>query len=128
MGIHWRVEMDAVRYGMVNVEQHKIDFQEQITQVESKTIYLATGDQKEECNFKERYNAKGFNVLSKWDLAEAYDQTVKVKIAGPSMVEQLKQMPFDIVAIIDYLLLLRGQIFLGVGLSSFSGHIFLNEK
>ncbi|TGO08309.1 hypothetical protein BTUL_0215g00120 [Botrytis tulipae] len=117
IGIHFRGESDwpqsfGSREDQMNFFTREIELASTAQGAAEgiKTIYMSCGDDAAISAFREPLSALGYRVYDKWNLASS--------LSDPSLI--LDEMEFDIIAIIDYAVLVEAAIFLGVWMSTFS--------
>ncbi|PQE07193.1 AlteRNAtive oxidase protein [Rutstroemia sp. NJR-2017a BVV2] len=111
IGVHLRGEMDWP--GSFGTKDQQMDFfTQEIEQTKGrlKTVYVSCGSTGAIQAFRERLEPLGYSVHDKWSL-----------VAGqPIISDKLKDMEFDLAAIVEYQVLLEAKLFLGVWMSTLS--------
>ncbi|KAF7920671.1 hypothetical protein BELL_0197g00090 [Botrytis elliptica] len=117
IGVHFRGESDwpqsfGSREDQMNFFRQEIELASTAQGAAEgiKTIYISCGDEAAISTFREPLSALGYRVYDKWNLASS--------LSEPSLL--LEGMEFDIIAIIDYAVLVEAALFLGVWMSTFS--------
>lgn len=117
IGIHFRGESDwpqsfGSRKDQMNFFTQEIELASTAQGAAEgiKTIYMSCGDEAAISTFREPLSALGYRVYDKWNLASS--------LSDPSLI--LEETEFDIIAIIDYAVLVEAALFLGVWMSTFS--------
>jgi len=113
IGIHIRAEKDAEGFlGILNYNTQVQGFlkvyQKQYSSI--KTIYVATGDQSIDERFRDEMSNLDAKIVTKWDLASSNNQ----------LKDQLNQLRFDQLGIVDYEVLRSSTSFFGMSLSSYT--------
>lgn len=109
LGIHLRAEPDQPWYTYEELRDWCVDYLLS-KKPHLKTVFVSIGNSEIEKKFKEDMKAKGVTVISKWTLSES----------NQNLYQELLDMDFDQSAVIDYQILLKSEVFLGVSESSFS--------
>ncbi|CAK7225861.1 hypothetical protein SCUCBS95973_006005 [Sporothrix curviconia] len=108
-GVHLRTESDALPFWPPFATQTR-EFLRSLTLKKLLAVYLATGNATEASRFRERAEEQGVRVWTKDDLVR--DQ--------PVLQQRLRALTWDQQALVDFVVLLRCDYFLGVSPSSFS--------
>ncbi|KAM3064864.1 hypothetical protein ACMFMG_011956 [Clarireedia jacksonii] len=111
IGIHLRGETDWP--GPFGTREQQMDlYTQEIEQIQGrlKTVYVSCGNMGAIQAFRERLEPLGYSVHDKWSLMA--DQ--------PVLLDKLKEMEFDLAAIVEYQVLVEANMFLGVWMSSLS--------
>jgi hypothetical protein len=113
IGIHIRAEKDAEGFlGILNYNTQVQGFlrvyKKQYSNI--KTIYVATGDQSIDERFRDEMSDLDAKIVTKWDLASSNNQ----------LRNQLDQLRFDQLGIVDYEVLRSSTAFFGMSLSSYT--------
>jgi hypothetical protein len=87
-------------------------FTQEIDQMQDrlKTVYVSCGDVGAIQAFRKRLEPLGYSVHDKWSLVASQ----------PMISDKLKNMEFDLAAIVEYQVLLKPNLFLGVWMSTLS--------
>lgn len=109
LGLHLRVEPDQIWYKYEELRDWCYDYLLTNTP-HIHTIFVSIGDKGYENKFIQDMKAKNITVLTKWILASLED----------NIYQQLLELDFDQIAVVDYEILLYSEQFLGVAQSSFS--------
>jgi hypothetical protein len=110
IGLHLRTEVDAINVGYTTYEEQEAAYISHIAASPLRAVYAASGN----TTSLELISAKAAAleppavVLTKWDLLSKKDEAA------------LKRWTWDQQALVDYLILARSTVFLGVSDSSFS--------
>ena len=113
IGIHIRAERDAEGFlGILNYNTQVQGFLKTYKESYShiKTIYVATGDSKIDDKFQSDMSDLGSSVVTKWTLASK-DQ---------ALLDELNNLRFDQIGIVDYEVLRTSAYFFGMSLSSYT--------
>lgn len=109
LGLHLRVEPDQIWYKYEELRDWAYNYL--ITDTPHiHTIYVSVGDKEHENKFIHDMKAKNITVITKWILASLEN----------TIYQQLLELDFDQIAVVDYEILLYSEEFLGVAQSSFS--------
>ncbi|RYE12936.1 MAG: hypothetical protein EOP34_09840 [Rickettsiales bacterium] len=108
-GIHLRVEDDAPWF---KYDEQVATFIGQLDYrfPDIKTVYVAVGDKKWENKFRDEMNNHNITVISKWSLAQS----------NSTLYKKLSELRFDVLAAVDYEIIIESKFFFGLGLSSFT--------
>ncbi|KAL1896760.1 hypothetical protein Sste5346_004393 [Sporothrix stenoceras] len=107
-GVHLRTENDALSF-WPTFETQTSEFIRTLLEKKLLLVYLATGNATEAAKFRDRAQEQGMQVFTKDELLQ-----------NQPALQQLQALTWDQQALVDYIVLLRGDFFLGVSPSSFS--------
>lgn len=108
-GVHLRTENDALPF-WPTFETQASEFLKTLAETNLRSVYLATGNATEAAKFHKRAQGEGMEVFTKDELLQHH----------PSLQQQLHALTWDQQALVDFVVLLRSDFFLGVSPSSFS--------
>lgn len=109
LGLHLRVEPDQIWYKYEELRDWSYDYLlKNVPHIH--TIFVSIGNVGFETRFVQDMGAKNVTVLTKWNLA----------MQDKSIYQQLLELDFDQIAVVDYEILIDSEAFLGVAQSSFS--------
>ncbi|PQE05036.1 AlteRNAtive oxidase protein [Rutstroemia sp. NJR-2017a BBW] len=111
IGVHLRGETDWPG-GFGSRDQQMDFFTQEIDQMQDslKTVYVSCGDVGAIQAFRKRLEPLGYSVHDKWSLVASQ----------PMISDKLKDMEFDLAAIVEYQVLIEANLFLGVWMSTLS--------
>lgn len=118
IGIHLRTESDALK-GWPNFTTQASSYLNKSSQMKHRAAYLATGNSTEAAKFKSlaMSSSDELHVFTKQDLLQS----------SPKDLDTLNSLSWDQQSLVDFIVLLQSDYFLGVSPSSFSMNVALKR-
>jgi hypothetical protein len=116
MGAHLRTGADTIAAGWTGYDTQATIYINQALSANLSTIYVSSGNPADITKFRKQASLKSVNVTTKHDLLSGSD------------LDNLKALPWDQQALVDYEVLLRSSTFGGIAESSFAWNIALGRN